>query len=154
MKHVACLTIETSGHLFWESPKAREVWTTTGIPFDTQGVYDRDFVDFIWYLMFMQLAGHNLLELIFSVAWCMWHNRNKARLGSTDLGPPDRPAKRLFTKQGQSLKNSSWLISLGLASKKKKNTLKISGYLHYIHGTKSTPMPPYFHTSRLSGSAS
>lgn len=49
-----------------------------------------------------------------------WHGACGIIVTKQDLGPPDRPAKRLFTKQGQSLKNSSWLISLGLASKKKK----------------------------------
>ena len=63
--------------------KAREVWIATGIPLDTHGVYYRDFIDFIWYLMFVQHAGCDLLELILSMAWCMWYNRNKTRLGST-----------------------------------------------------------------------
>lgn len=33
--------------------RAREVWIATGIPLDTHGVYYRDFIDFIWYLMFV-----------------------------------------------------------------------------------------------------
>lgn len=69
-----------------------------GHPLIPQGVYYRDFVDFIWYLMFMQHAGHNLLELIFSVGWCMWHNRNKARLGSTRLGPTRQTSQEIIHK--------------------------------------------------------
>ena len=74
---------ETSSHLFWKCTKACEVWLETGIPLDTQRVYYRDFIDFIWYLIFVQHAGRELLELILSVAWCMWYNRNKTRLRST-----------------------------------------------------------------------
>ncbi|KAK9994213.1 hypothetical protein SO802_023916 [Lithocarpus litseifolius] len=48
---------ETSGHLFWECTKARVVWLETGIPFDIQGVYYKDFIDFIWYLLFVQHVG-------------------------------------------------------------------------------------------------
>ncbi|XP_075645055.1 uncharacterized protein LOC142616051 [Castanea sativa] len=48
---------ETSGHLFWECTKAHEVLTATGIPLDTHGIYYRDFIDFIWYLIFVQHAG-------------------------------------------------------------------------------------------------
>ncbi|XP_075654846.1 uncharacterized protein LOC142625013 [Castanea sativa] len=50
----ACgLAEETSGHLFWDCTKAREH------------------------------MGNDLVELVVIVAWCMWYNRNKVRLGST-----------------------------------------------------------------------
>ena len=32
--------------------------------------------------MFVQHVGNEILELVFMVAWCMWHNRNVVRHGS------------------------------------------------------------------------
>ena len=74
---------ETSGHLFWDCTKAREVCFARGISFDARGVNFREFIDLLWYLIFMQHMGNDLVELIITVAWCMWYNRNKTRLGST-----------------------------------------------------------------------
>ena len=79
----ACgLTAETSGHLFWDCIKAHEVWTATGIAFDTNGVHHSEFVDFLWYILFVQRMDMKLIELIITIAWCMWYNRKKTRLGS------------------------------------------------------------------------
>lgn len=79
----ACeLAAETRGHLFWECTYARGVWEVTCIPFDNKGVHYRDFIDILWYLIFMQHVGQEVLELVVTVAWCLWHNRNKARHGS------------------------------------------------------------------------
>ena len=73
---------ETSGHMFWECTKARDTWTITGLPPDTRGVRFREYVDLLWHLIFIQHAGKDMLELIITISWCMWHNRNKTRLGS------------------------------------------------------------------------
>ena len=79
----ACgLIAETNRHLFWDCRHAREVWTTIGIPFDSMGVHYRDFIDLIWYLISRQHMGQDVLELIITIAWCMWYNRNRARHGS------------------------------------------------------------------------
>ena len=79
----ACgLTAETSGHLFWDCIKAREVWTATGIAFDTNRVHHGEFIDFLWYLLFVQRMDLKLIELTITIAWCMWYNRNKTWLGS------------------------------------------------------------------------
>ena len=37
---------ETSGHLFWDCTKAREVWLVKGISFDARGVSFRDLLIF------------------------------------------------------------------------------------------------------------
>ena len=39
-------------------------------------------MDFLWHLIFMQHVGKDMLELIVTLTWCMWCNRNKSRLGS------------------------------------------------------------------------
>lgn len=47
-----------------------------GIISETQGVHYCEFVDFIWYLMFVQHVGDGIFELVFMVAWCIWYNKN------------------------------------------------------------------------------
>ena len=53
----------------------------SGIPFDNNGVHFRDFIDLLWHLEFFQRAGNELLELVITVAWSMWFNRNAVRQG-------------------------------------------------------------------------
>lgn len=69
---------ETRGHLFWGCDRACEVWNSTGIPFDAQGLAFPEFVDFIWHLIFRVQVGQ---ELVTMVAWCMWFNRSEVWLG-------------------------------------------------------------------------
>ena len=80
----ACgLSEETSGHLFWDCTKARETWTIAALPIDIHAIHYREFVDFIWHLIFIQHVGKELLELVVTIAWCMWYTRNKARHHTT-----------------------------------------------------------------------
>ncbi|XP_075670069.1 uncharacterized protein LOC142639814 [Castanea sativa] len=72
---------ETCGHLFWGCDRACEVWNSTSIPFDAQGLAFPAFVDFIWHLIFRVRVGQELLELVAMVAWCMWFNMNEVWLG-------------------------------------------------------------------------
>ena len=44
---------ETSGHIFLECDAACEVWVQSGIIFKTQGVRYSEFVDLVWYLIFI-----------------------------------------------------------------------------------------------------
>ena len=86
----ACnLAEETSGHLFWECTKAKETWSISGIPFDKTSVLHRTFADFLWYLIFVQHFGHELLELIVMISWCMWFNCNKTRVGNPRQQPKE-----------------------------------------------------------------
>ena len=79
----ACgLSEETSGHLFWDCTVAREIWEASGLPLDVRGIRYREFIDLIWHLIFVQHVGKELLELIVTIAWCMWYNRNKTRHGA------------------------------------------------------------------------
>ena len=58
-----CEACHLAGHLFWECTKAKETWSILGIPFDKTGVSHRTFVNFLWYLIFIQHFSHELLEL-------------------------------------------------------------------------------------------
>ena len=72
---------ESGGHLFWSCDQAQEVWKSSGIPFDNCGVHFRDFIDLLWHLQFFQRVGNELLELVITVAWSMWFNRNVVQQG-------------------------------------------------------------------------
>lgn len=72
----------------WERSKEQEVWDLTSIVFGTQGVRYLEFVDLVWYMLFVQHAGDNTMEMIFMVAWCMWHNRNAVRYESARQSAP------------------------------------------------------------------
>ena len=72
---------ETSGHMFWECTKARDTWTSMGLPLDIKGIQFREYVDLLWHLIFIQHASKDMLELIITISWCIWYNKNKTRLG-------------------------------------------------------------------------
>ena len=74
---------ETSGHLFWECEVAHEVWVQSGISFEAHGVKYNEFVDLVWCLIFFQHVKNDVLEMLFMIAWSMWHNRNVVRHGSS-----------------------------------------------------------------------
>ena len=70
------------GIFFGECQTACDMWLRICIIFETQRVRYDEFFDLIWYLMFIQHVGNEILKLVFMVAWCMWHNRNAVRHGS------------------------------------------------------------------------
>ena len=49
---------------------------------ETQGIHYQEFVNQVWYLIFVQHTGDDTLEMIFMVAWCIWFNRNVVQHGS------------------------------------------------------------------------
>nr|POE80305.1 hypothetical protein CFP56_14071 [Quercus suber] len=66
---------------FWDYVKAREVWDIFGISFNTRGVGFQEFVDLLWHLKCVEQQGDEILEVVITVAWCLWFNINEARLG-------------------------------------------------------------------------
>ena len=72
---------ENGRHVFYEGIKARKAWKVTGISFDAHGLSFPEFVDFLWYLIYVKHFGDELLELILMVAWCLWFSRNESRQG-------------------------------------------------------------------------
>ena len=48
--------------------------SSPGIIFETQGVRYNEFVDLVWYLIFIQHVGNDFLEMLFLIAWSTWHN--------------------------------------------------------------------------------
>ena len=49
---------------------------------EIQGIHYQEFLDLVWYLIFVQHARDDTWEMIFMVAWCMWFNRNAVQNGS------------------------------------------------------------------------
>ena len=84
---------ESSRHVLWDCEKAQEIWKLSHIPFDVHGANFLEFVDLLRHLKFRQRKGDDLLELVVMVAWCLWFNRNEARLGKA------RPLGLLFCRR-------------------------------------------------------
>ena len=83
----ACVKRVVGGRNQW--PCIPRLWTCSrgmelsSITFETEGVLYREFVDLIWYLMFVQHVRDEVLEMVFMIVWCMWYNRNAVRHGSS-----------------------------------------------------------------------
>ena len=87
----ACgLDFEITNHLLWDCQRARKTWELSRILFDITGIHYKDFKDLLWYLIFTKHVDKDLLALIVIVAWCMWFNRNKTRLGN-----PRQPSREI-----------------------------------------------------------
>ena len=57
------------------------MWPLSGNIFDTQGAWYLEFMDLVWYLIFVQHVGNDILEMLLMIAWRMWFNRNVVRHG-------------------------------------------------------------------------
>lgn len=90
------LAPETTGHLFWDCHIAKETWKLSDILFDKHGLSYRDFMDFLWHLVFTQHVGTDILELTVTTAWSIWFSRNKTRLGATRQPPHEIMIKARF----------------------------------------------------------
>ena len=78
---------ETVEHLLWDCSFTKKVWSTSNIPFDSNGLSFMHFKDFLLHLIFKQHMCSELLELIVTTAWSIWFNRNKTRLGNACQSP-------------------------------------------------------------------
>lgn len=74
---------ESSGHLFWHCAKNRDIWSLSALPLDMYDVHFHEFIDLLWHLKFVQHVGNDVLELIFTITWCIWYNRIQVRLGKS-----------------------------------------------------------------------
>lgn len=74
---------ETTGHLFWTCPRAREVWSWSKMVMKPchEGVHS--FQDMLW--LWDMVVGENfdvdVIAKFVCIAWAMWQNRNEVRNG-------------------------------------------------------------------------
>ena len=75
------LEAETTGHLFWMCPRAREVWSCLKIVVPASQDRGLSFHDLLWSVLAEERQDVEMVAKVVCIAWGMWHNRNKVRHG-------------------------------------------------------------------------
>ena len=74
--------VESVGHLLWSCSRAKEVWQCrkTKFQFDQTRVNSL-FHDLLWQILLTDSHEEKDVELVVTVAWALWFNRNEVRHG-------------------------------------------------------------------------
>uniref|UniRef100_A0A7N2MTJ9 RNase H type-1 domain-containing protein n=1 Tax=Quercus lobata TaxID=97700 RepID=A0A7N2MTJ9_QUELO len=75
------LEVETTGHMFWTCPRAREVWACSKVVRLVNQERMQSFQDLMWYMLTVERSDVNEVAKLVCIAWAMWHNRNEIRHG-------------------------------------------------------------------------
>ena len=67
---------ETTGHLFWSCPKAREVWSWSKLAVLPSRDSVQSFIELLWELMVEDRVDEDKVAQLVCIAWTMWNNRN------------------------------------------------------------------------------
>ena len=51
----------------------------SGNSYVTQGIWYLEFMDLVFYLIFVEHVGNDILEMLLMITWLMWFNRNVVR---------------------------------------------------------------------------
>ncbi|KAL0011083.1 hypothetical protein SO802_006191 [Lithocarpus litseifolius] len=78
---VCGLAAETTGHLLWESNKAKEIWNEVSLNLEGLGHGCEDFTDILWKFIEIEPSSPMNLELFITICWGIWLNRNEVRNG-------------------------------------------------------------------------
>ena len=72
---------ESSSHVLQGCRSAKEIWKL--IPFfgDNNNLIFREFMNFLWFLIFSRKIDDEALTLVVTIAWVMWSNQNDKRHG-------------------------------------------------------------------------
>lgn len=70
---------ETSGHLFWNYPLAKEVWQCTKLHFVFEPSSIRSLFDLMWNLLMPDSYDEDKVAMVVTIAWSIWFNRNEVR---------------------------------------------------------------------------
>ena len=73
--------VESSGHFFWECPRAREIWSTSELFPMKDDLHFNSFMDSLWYAVMEAQWDQDCIKKIMTVLWAMWTNRNEIRNG-------------------------------------------------------------------------
>ena len=77
---------ETSSHLFWSCPRAKSVWSCSGIFNSDSAVHFGSFMEFAWKMIKLDRCDESAIALMGTIAWRMWGNRNEIHNGGKRLG--------------------------------------------------------------------
>ena len=74
---------ETTGHLFWQCHRAKEVWNEVGIEKDHFMDSCPELLDLLWYGRNVKKWSEEEFGLMVMTAWGIWTNRNEVRHGKS-----------------------------------------------------------------------
>ena len=67
---------ETSAHLFWSCPRAKRLWSCSGILDSVSALQFSSFMELAWKLLMVERCNENVAALMGTIAWRMWGNWN------------------------------------------------------------------------------
>lgn len=69
--------VESSRHMFWSCPRAREMWFNSKLLDTNCNLRFHNFLDILWYVTMIKQRSLELGEIVVTVAWALWNNRNE-----------------------------------------------------------------------------
>ena len=75
------LEAQTSGHILWMCPKAREVWSCLKIVASISSSRCHSFRDLLWNILMLDRNKMDKVAKVVTIAWSLWCNRNEVRNG-------------------------------------------------------------------------
>ncbi|XP_050240921.1 uncharacterized protein LOC126689786 [Quercus robur] len=84
------LEAETTGHLFWTCPRAREVWTCLKlvVPVDNDRIFS--LLDLLWSMLVEESQNVEIVAKVVCIAWAMWRNQNEVQHGGQRRNGKDK----------------------------------------------------------------
>ena len=73
--------VESSSHIFWDCAFVHEVWDVSKLFPSNSWVHFHSFMDMLWYGVMEADWEQTKIERIVMVAWTIWTNWNKIRVG-------------------------------------------------------------------------
>ena len=73
--------VESSSHLFWDCPRAREIWSMSNLIPGRHNFHFNSFMDFLRHAIMVAKWEQDLVEKIIMISWVMWNNKNEVRNG-------------------------------------------------------------------------
>ncbi|XP_075650028.1 uncharacterized protein LOC142620554 [Castanea sativa] len=72
---------ETTDHLLWSCPKAKEVWSFSKLAVSPSHARVNTFFDLLWGVTMKERGDEDVVAKLVCTAWAIWHNRNVTRHG-------------------------------------------------------------------------